>query len=171
LPYLAQEKIMADEIVVPGHIGQFHITGGSIGWPPRAGIGPVMPTRVLDVTLYAQNGSNTVTGEGTLVQTPPGQTSSYARTHFQGTFLVRNYGVGKAFQIFSLNGTPVSRVLGAPFISHLIIDLKALWGNEGTATYTIETSGVEQPAHELTVKDANVTVKWLVKEGVPVHEE
>jgi hypothetical protein len=162
---------MADEIVAPGHIGQFHITGGSIGWPPHAGIGPVMPTRVLNVTLHAQSGSGTVTGDGTLIVTPPGQPSSYIRTHFQGTVLVRSYGVGKAFQIFSLHGTPVSRLLGAPFVSHLIIDLKTLWGRDGTATYTVETGGVEPPAQELTVKDASVAVRWLVKEGIPVLEE
>jgi hypothetical protein len=162
---------MADEIVVPEHIGQCHITGGSIGWPPRAGIGPVMPTRVLNLTIFAYSSSGAATAESTLVVTPPGQPSSYIRTYFQGTVLVRSHGVGKAIQIFSFHGTPVSRLLGAPFVSHLVVDLKGVWGKEGTATYTVENGGVEQPAHELTVKDANVTVKWLVKEGVPVHEE
>lgn len=124
---------MADEVIAPSHIGQFHITGGHINWPPAAGIGPVMPTRVLNVTLHAQSGSSIVTGDGTLIVTPPGKPSIYTRTHFQGTVHVRSYGVGKAFQIFALHGTPIARSVGTPFVSQLIIDLKTIWGPDGTA--------------------------------------
>ncbi|RKP43890.1 hypothetical protein [Trinickia fusca] len=161
---------MAEEVLVPSHIGHFHITGGQINWPPAAGIGPVMPSRTLNVTLHVQPGSSNVTGNGTLSVTYPGKPVQYIRTHFHGTVHVLGYGVGKAFQIFSLQGAPVHPMPGAPFVSHLVIDLKNIWGREGTATYTYEIGGVE-PISGVIIKDADVSARWLVKEGIPVLED
>ncbi|KVN89209.1 hypothetical protein WJ70_19890 [Burkholderia ubonensis] len=161
---------MAEEIVEPSHIGHFRISGGHINWPPHGGVGPVLPSRVINVTLHAYNGNSIVSGSGMLIVTPPGKPPIYTRLQFKGTSHVQSYGVGKAFQTFALHGTPFASAPGSTFVSQLVIHLKTLWGPDGTATYTLETSGVEHPS-EVVIKDAEVNVRWVVKESIPVLEE
>jgi hypothetical protein len=126
------------------HVGQFsigrHIPGALL----------------LTATLTVPQNSNTVTGTGVLTQavSPPLQ----GRTFFQGLVDVVVNG-DKTTQIFTLQGVPILPIMGPPYVSHLLIQLKGIWAIEGTATYSYVADGV---SHEAT--NQPVSVKWLLQE-------
>jgi hypothetical protein len=137
---------MADAIIPFGHTGKFTIT---------TGIGGV----VLQAVLTVPPNSSSVTGHGTLSQAvnPPwhGNTAFHGVVHVIG-------GLPPAppKQVYSLTGVPVPPSWLVPYVSHLTIVLDGIWGTKGRATYTYFKDHGFHP-----VKDAEVTVQWLLQEG------
>jgi hypothetical protein len=63
-------------------------------------------------------------------------------------------------QVYALHGIPVPPALLKGYIMSVSIVLDGIWGTKGTATYSyIDT---DHCIHE--VKDAPVTVQWLLQE-------
>jgi hypothetical protein len=129
-----------------GHVGQFKIGTLNPGAP------------FLNAVLTVPQNSNSVTGTGLLTQaiSPPLR----AETAFHGFVEVLVMG-GQTIQVFTLQGVPFLPIVGPPYVTHLLISLKEIWGNEGTATYTY-VDGSSSASHE--VKNVPVTVKWLLQE-------
>jgi len=125
------------------HVGQFKI--GTLN--PGA--------RFLTALLTVPQNSNSVTGTGVLTQaiSPPLR----AETAFHGFVEVLVMG-GQTTQVFTLQGVPFLPIVGPTYVTHLLIWLKKIWGEEGTATYTY-VDGSSSASHE--VKNVPVTVKWL----------
>ena len=100
--------------------------------------------------------SSSVTGTGLLTQAinPP----LHANSAFHGLVHVLVFG-GSVTQIYSLHGSALPPLLGAPHVTHLVVTLDGLWGKEGKATYTYV---VGDKFHE--VKDVPVKVTWLLQE-------
>lgn len=128
------------------HVGQFKIGTQAPGAP------------FLTALLTVPQNSNTVTGTGVLTQaiSPPLR----AETAFHGFVEILVMG-GQTTQVFTLQGVPFLPILGPPYVTHLLIWLKEIWGNQGTATYTY-VDGSSSASHE--VKNVPVTVKWLLQE-------
>jgi hypothetical protein len=133
---------MADAIIPFGHTGKFTIT---------TGIGGVL----LQAVLTVPPNSSSVSGHGTLSQAvnPPWS----GNTHFTG--VVHALGLGPAKQIFALHGTPVPPSWLVSYVPSAVIVLDGIWGTKGKATYIYFH---DHGFHE--VKDADVTVHWLLQE-------
>jgi Domain of unknown function (DUF1842). len=109
----------------------------------------------LNATLTVPPASSIVLGHGTLGQAtnPPLHINSL----FNG--MVHTLGLGKAQQIFALQGTaPDPKLLGAPHVTQLLIALDGPWANKGTATYSY-IIGSEMRE----VRDVPVNVEWIAK--------
>jgi hypothetical protein len=126
------------------HVGQFKIGTQAPGAP------------FLNALLTVPQNSNSVTGTGVLTQaiSPPLR----AETAFHGFVEILVMG-GQTTQVFSLHGVPFLPIVGPPYVIQLLISLKEIWGNEGTATYTYVDGSAR---HE--VKNVPATVKWLLQE-------
>lgn len=137
---------MPERDVAPpfNHTGVFTIGTGAAGAPS------------LNAVLTVPANSSTVTGHGLLTQAihPP----LHANSAFSGMVHVLAFG-GSATQIYSLQGTAVPPLLGAPHVTHLLITLDGIWGKEGKATYFYV---VGSGSHE--IKDVPVKVRWLPQE-------
>lgn len=132
-----------------GEIYPFSHTG-------KFAIGTPMPgSLMLHAVLSVPADSSTVTGHGVLFQatSPPLQ----AKTAFHG--VVHALGVGQAKQVYSLQGTAIPPLPGAPHVTQLLIALESIWGTKGAATYTYLTGDV---FHE--VKEVPVTIQWLLQD-------
>jgi hypothetical protein len=138
---------MADEIIPFGHTGKF-----TIGTPKPGAV-------LLQAILTVPPNSSTVNGHGTLTQAtnPP----LHGNTAFHG--VVHSLGVGPAKQIYSLQGVPTPPAGITTYVVHLSIVLDGIWGTKGKATYTWFDNTRPGP-HFHEVKDADVTVHWLLQE-------
>jgi hypothetical protein len=137
---------MADDIVPFGHTGKF-----TIGTPRPGAL-------LLQAVLTVPPNSSIVTGHGHLTQAidpPPG-----GNTAFHG--VVHSLGFGPAKQVYSLQGVPVPPSPLVTYVSHLSIVLDGIWGTKGKATYIYFKALPQHGYHE--VKDADVTVQWLLQE-------
>jgi hypothetical protein len=137
---------MADAIIPFGHTGKF-----TIGTPQPG-------AKLLQAILTVPPNSSTVTGHGNLTQAinPPPD----ANTAFSGVVHVVGLPPGQPKQIYALHGVPVPPALLKSYIMHLVIWLDGVWGTKGTATYTY----IDTQHHIHEVKDAPVTVHWLLQE-------
>jgi Domain of unknown function (DUF1842) len=133
------------EIFPLGHVGHFMIGTGAPGAPS------------LSVFLTVLHNSSTVTGCGLLIN-PSTHPELHANNAFHGVVHVLVFG-GSTTQVYSLQGTAVPSLLGAPHVTHLLITLKGIWGTEGSATYTYVQG---DRFHE--VKEVPVRVRWLLQE-------
>jgi Domain of unknown function (DUF1842) len=126
------------------HVGQFKIGTLNPGAP------------FLSALLTVPQNSDSVTGSGVLTQaiSPPLR----AETAFNGFVAILVNGP-QTTQVFTLQGVPFLPIVGPSYVTHLLISLKEIWGNEGTATYTYVNGSKH---HE--VKNVPVTVKWLPQE-------
>jgi hypothetical protein len=119
-------------------------------------IGTKAPGAVtLQAVLTVPHNSSSVSGHGLLTQAtnPP----LHINNAFQGA--VHALGVGPAKQIYTLHGSAVPPLLGAPHVTHLSITLDGVWGTKGTASYTYVRGSTFHDVH-----DVPVTVKWLLQE-------
>lgn len=114
---------------------------------------PGAPT--LKAVLSVPANSSTVSGHGVLTQAtnPP----LHVNNAFHG--VVHSLGLGPAKQVYSVQGSAVPPLLGAPHVTQLVIVLDGIWGSKGTASYTYVTGSV---FHEIA--DVPVTVQWLLQE-------
>ena len=125
------------------HVGHFSIGTGAPG------------AQLLNAILSSPPNSNIVTGHGDSTQTTSPVLS--ANTAFSGVYHVLVFG-SQTTQVFSLHGTALPPLLGAPHVTQLAITLDGLWGKKGTATYSYILGS------ELhVVKDVPVTVEWLLQ--------
>jgi hypothetical protein len=69
-------------------------------------------------------------------------------------------GLGTTQQIYALQGTTESGLLGASNITSLVIVTTGIWGTEGVASYTIYND-TPTPVH---VEKQPVKVTWLLTE-------
>ncbi len=122
--------------------GVFTITTGAPG------------AQTLLAVLTVPQNSSSVSGHGTLTQAtnPP----LHANNAFSG--VVHALGLGKAQQVYSLTGSAVPPLLGAPHVTQLLIVLDGIWGTSGKATYTYV---IGSSFH--TVTDVPVHVQWLLQ--------
>ncbi len=127
-----------------GHHGHFIIGTDQMG------------AQRLNAFLTVPQNSSTVTGTGLLTQAinPP----LHANNAFYGLVHVLVFG-GSETQVYSLQGSAIPPLLGAPHVTQLVITLNGIWGKEGKATYTYVVGAV---FHE--VKDVPVKVTWLLQE-------
>ena len=102
------------------HAGIFNISTGAAG------------AQTLQAVLTVAMKSNSVNGHGRLSQAtnPPLD----ANNAFTG--VVHALGLGKAQQIYSLQGSAIPPLPGAPHVTQLLIVLDGIWASKGTATYT-----------------------------------
>lgn len=110
---------------------------------------------LLKAVLSVPANSSIVTGHGVLTQAtnPP----LHINNAFHG--VVHALGLGPAKQIYSLQGTAVPPLLGAPHVTQLLIVLDGIWGTKGTATYSYMMGSVFPE-----IKDVPVAVQWLLQE-------
>jgi len=135
------------DIIFPlNHTGDFKIGTGAPGAP------------LLRAILTVPQNSSTVTGQGRLTQAinPPLNFNSA----FHGMVHVLVLPPGPARQVYALQGTALPPLLGAPHVTQLLITLEGIWGTKGTATYQY---AVGSQIHD--IKDAPVSVTWLLQEG------
>src|SRR5580692_242462 len=151
-PLKSGAKIMAGDpnLIFPfNHTGVFTIGTGQPG------------AMTLKAILSVPHNSSTVSGHGTLTQAtnPP----LHSNTAFHG--VVHALGVGPAKQVYALSGVPMPPALAATYVMHLSIVLDGIWGTKGTATYSylVGHHPPELPPIR-EVKDAPVTVQWLLQE-------
>jgi hypothetical protein len=126
-----------------GHTGHFTIGTNAPG------------AQHLNAILSSPANGDTVIGHGVLTQTT--SPVLHANTAFSGVYHVAVFGA-QTTQSFSLHGTAIPPLLGAPHVTQLAISLDGLWGKKGTATYTYV---VGSEFH--TVKDVPVSVEWLLQ--------
>jgi len=131
-------------IVLPfNHTGVFNIGTGAPGAP------------ALSAVLSVPQNSSTVTGHGLLTQAinPP----LNANNAFHGVVHVLAFG-GSITQVYSVQGSAVPPLYGAPHVIQLAITLDGIWGKEGKATYTYVNNEVIRE-----IKDVPVKVQWLLQ--------
>ncbi len=122
------------------HAGVFTITTGAA------------VAQTLHGVLTVPQNSSSVSGHGTLTQA----TNPPLNVHNAFSGVVHALGLGKAQQIYSLSGSAIPPLLGAPHVTQLLIVLDGIWGTAGKATYTYVTGS---SFHEVT--DVPVHVQWL----------
>ncbi len=127
------------------HAGTF-----SIGTPNLAG------GRRLQVFLSVPQGTNSVSGYGTLTQAtnPP----LHIESAFHGS--VYSLGLASGQQVYALQGTTVPAIPGAPHVTELVITLDSTWSKTGKAAYKYVVGSQFEEA-----TDQPVTVQWLLQNG------
>jgi hypothetical protein len=132
-------------------IHPFYHTGDfTIGTPGLPG------GQLLRAILSVPQGSSNVSGYGLLTQ------ATHPSLHFESAFRgsVHALGLKEGHQVYAAQGTAVPPLPGAPHVTELLIQLDHVWGTNGKASYTYV---IGDKFHQ--VKDAEVSVKWLLQEG------
>ena len=124
------------------HAGIFNISTGAAG------------AQTLQAVLTVAMNSSNVSGHGRLTQA----TNPPLDCNNAFTGVVHALGLGKAQQIYSLQGSAIPPLPGATQVTQLLIVLDGIWGTKGTATYTYLQGST---FHELA--DVPVRVEWLMQ--------
>lgn len=128
------------------HTGDFKIGTGAPGAP------------LLRPVLTVPQNSSRVSGQGWFTQpvNPPLRFDNA----FTGIVSVLTLPPAPARQVYSLQGSAIPPLLGAPHVTHLMITLEGIWGTKGTASYQYV---IGSTFHD--VNNVPVSVVWLLQEA------
>ncbi len=125
--------------------GVFTITTGAPGAP------------TVTALLSTDTTDGAVTGTATSTQVVSGGAATF-KSSLHG--VEHATGLGGVAQVFSLQGAALPPLMGAKHISTMAISLSAVWGTEGTASYTVYN---DTPT-PVVMKNVPVKVQWLLTE-------